>query len=103
MACRRKLDISTSPPNKRPLILTPSKVTRASAQATMRALVTSVSPKHDDCFQGELSDGEAVIKLVGFEDKAKEELHDHNLATRTALHGAVGEFEPNKVENSCIV
>ena len=84
MSCRRKLDFSTSPPNKRPLILTPSKVSRASAQATISALVTSLSPQHDDCFQGELSDGEGVIQLVGFEDKQREELHDY-LLKKTAV------------------
>ena len=52
-------------------VLSPNKVKSLNAHATIHALVMSMSPpkKKGTFFDGELTDGDRVIRIVGFEKK----------------------------------
>ena len=55
--------------------LSPAEITSPNKSATVNALVASLSPvKPSRYFDGELTDGNAVIRLVGFDDNKRQEL-----------------------------
>ena len=67
-------DMATASPTKQPKTtpLSPGNITAPNQHATVSAVVASLSPiKPNKYFDGELTDGECVIRLVGF-DKSKQ-------------------------------
>lgn len=56
--------------------LSPSKITDADQHATVSGLLTSISPIRPTSryFDGELTDGESVIRLVGFDKHKQQQL-----------------------------
>ena len=60
-------ELPKTPPTKKPL-LSPSNISNIEEHATVTGLLASLSPvKPSRYFDAELTDGEALIRLVGFE------------------------------------
>ena len=61
------------------LALTPKKIKTSDPRATIDAVVASVSPtqpEKSNFFDGELTDGEAVVRVVGFEKQQRDTLNE---------------------------
>ena len=56
--------------------LSPGDINSSNPNATVQALVTSISPiKPSKIFDGQFTDGDSIIRLVGFDKKQREKLH----------------------------
>lgn len=53
--------------------LSPSRIVNMSERADVEAVIRSVSPR-DNYFDGELSDGEAIIRFYGFDQEQAQRL-----------------------------
>ena len=63
---------------KEQLALSPGEIVSPEPHATIHALVTSVSPvKPSRYFDGELTNGETIIRVVGFDKKQREKLQSY--------------------------
>lgn len=61
-------------------VLTPKKVKTSDANATISAIVASVSPtkpKKSNFFDGELTDREAIVRVVGFDQQQRDALKQY--------------------------
>ena len=59
--------------------LSPTNVTTTGAHATVCGVVASLSPiRPTKYFDGELTDGESIIRLVGFDSKKRQELQSYS-------------------------
>ena len=69
---RHSISLSPSP-------LSPSQVETTDSKATINAIVTSLSPRptRSNCFQGEITDGETVLPLLGFDEDLRLKLKQH--------------------------
>ena len=68
MATKRNLDSGDSTsPTKKEHLLTPQLITTADTHATVHACVYSLSSLDNNYFEGEMTDGVAVIRIVGFD------------------------------------
>lgn len=80
---KRPLEFDIKPNTKQAKVLSPSKVTEATPNATVSGVVTSLSPIHPSrYFDGEVTDGECVMRLVGFDKVKRQELQalaDYNI------------------------
>ena len=72
-------DTATTPKKaKQQLPLSPGEIVSPDPHATIHALVTSVSPvKPSRYFDGELTDGETIIRMVGFDKKQRDKLQSY--------------------------
>ena len=57
--------------------LSPSNIQHPDQHASVQAVITSLSPQKNDSnfFEGEVTDGECVMRIVGFESKQWQQLH----------------------------
>ena len=80
---KRPLKFDIKPNTKQAKVLSPSKVTQATSNATVSGVVTSLSPIHPSrYFDGEVTDGECVMRIVGFDKVKRQELQalaDYNI------------------------
>ena len=76
MAKRMLYDTPSSSPNyKKARALSPADITTVDPHANVQAMITSVSPiKPSKFFDGELTDGETILRFVGFDKHQREEL-----------------------------
>ena len=64
-----------SKPDDQPTPLSPGNIKSTSANATIHALIASVSPlRPSKYFDGEITDGDTVIRMVGFDKAQKQQL-----------------------------
>lgn len=70
---RKNLDIEITPP---PPPLSPAEITTPETHATINGMIASVSPiKPSKYFDGELTDGDNIIRFVGFRSEQRQLLH----------------------------
>ena len=88
MATKRQLNLSSSPTtSKMPKRgISPREISSPEPAAVVNGIVTSLSPakRKESTFYGELSDGEAVIPLLGF-DKSQWHTLEHFLTSQKPL------------------
>ena len=81
---KRSLDFSQQPPtpNKRskkadnPIPLSAGKITAPDTNVTVNGIVACLSPlRPSKYFDGELTDGDTVIRFVGFRNEQRQMLH----------------------------
>ena len=83
MAKRPTLAVIDTTPKKSkqdqsPTPLSPGNIQSTSASATVHALIASVSPlKPSRYFDGEITDGDSVIRIVGFDKVQRQMLHTY--------------------------
>lgn len=74
-----KAAASSSPKQLKHEGMSPSKIKCPEQQATVNAVVVSISPSKPGAryFDGEVTDGKAVMRLVGFEKRQRDELESY--------------------------
>lgn len=62
--------------NKSETPLSPKDILEPSPRANVNALISSLSPEKKDSrfFEGELTDGQSIVRIVGFEKHQRQEL-----------------------------
>lgn len=66
----------STPKKERLHIISPSEIKSPDDHATVRALIVSMSPEKASkkFFDGELTDGETVIRMIGFENSQRQQM-----------------------------
>ena len=91
------VDIKSKRQSRSTEVLSPKKIKSADAHATLHAVVMSMSPlkKKGTFFDGELTDGDGVTRIVGF-DKAQQQKLETFYAQKTPVVLSNCEIKMNK-------